>query len=331
MRILVTGGAGYVGSHVVQELLEDGHEPVVYDNLSTGHAQAVQDAELIVGDVADSDRLGGVLRQRPFDGCVHLAAFSLVGESVKDPAKYFHNNVAGGLALFDSLVETGVPWVVLSSTAAVYGEPDSVPILEDHVERPTNPYGESKRILERFLAWYERAYGFRHVALRYFNAAGAHPEGQIGEDHSPETHLIPTVLRSVLTGGDELTVFGTDYPTPDGTAVRDYVHVCDLARAHIAAMDRLHSGAASGVYNLGSQQGSSVLEVIEAARRVTGKEIPVRLAARRAGDPAVLVASSSAAREGLGWAATLSLGNMVETAWRWHSKHRRGYQERVPA
>lgn len=331
MRILVTGGAGYVGSHVVQRLLEDGHEPVVYDNLSTGHAEAVRNAELLVGDVADRERLTDILRQRPFEGCVHLAAVSVVGESVHNPSRYFQNNVVGGLALFDSLVEARMPWVVLSSTAAIYGEPESLPIAEGHPEKPTNPYGESKRMLERILGWYEQAYGLRYTTLRYFNAAGAHPGGQIGEDHSPETHLIPSVLRSAIGDVGEVAVFGTDYPTTDGTAVRDYVHVCDLAAAHVAAMERLRSGGGSATYNLGSQQGFSVLEVIRAARRVTGRDIPVRLAARRAGDSAVLVASSDAARGELGWVTKLTLNDMVETAWRWHSAHREGYRERVRA
>lgn len=331
MRILVTGGAGYVGSHIVQRLLEDGHEPVVYDNLSAGHAEAVPDAELIVGEVGDRERLTQVLLQRPFDGCVHLAAVSAVGESVQNPSKYFQNNVAGGLALFDSLVGAHVPWVVLSSTAAVYGEPETLPITEGHPERPTNPYGESKRMLERILSWYERAYGLRHTALRYFNAAGAHPGGHIGEDHSPETHLIPNVLRSALVDGGEVTVFGTDYPTTDGTAVRDYVHVCDLAGAHIAAVERLQGGGLSATYNLGSQRGFSVLEVVKTARHVTGRGIPVQFADRRAGDPAVLVASSSVARAELGWATTSTLSDMVETAWQWHSSHRQGYREHVQA
>lgn len=331
MRILVTGGAGYVGSHVVQALLEAGHEPVVYDNLSTGHAAAVPEAELVIGDVADRERLAETLQRRPFDGCVHLAAASLVGESMRDPSRYFHNNVGGGLTLFDALVASGVPWAVLSSTAAVYGEPEEVPIPEERPRRPTNPYGESKLMLERILGWYEQAYGLRYIALRYFNAAGAHSSGRIGEDHNPETHLIPIVLQ--VAGGlrEQMAVFGADYPTGDGTAIRDYIHVSDLANAHLAAMYRLYGGGASGAYNLGSQQGYSVLEVIETARRVTGRAIPVSVEGRRAGDPAVLVASSAAARRELGWAPECGLEAIVESAWRWHVLHPTGFRERVSA
>jgi UDP-glucose 4-epimerase len=329
MRVLVAGGAGYIGSHVVKALLESGHEPVVYDNLSTGHAQAVPDAELIVGDVSDRESLLRLLRRCSFDGCIHLAASSLVGESMQAPSRYFHNNVGGGLVLFDALIAADVPWVVLSSTAAVYGEPEAVPITEDHPTRPTNPYGESKLMLERILGWYEKAYGLRYTALRYFNAAGAHPDGSIGEDHSPETHLLPLVLQVALGQRDTIAVFGTDYPTPDGTAVRDYVHVCDLADAHLRAMERLHRGETSRIFNLGSQRGYSVLEVIEAARRVTGRSIPVSLQERRAGDPAVLVASAERARIELGWTPQYDLEGIVSGAWRWHESHPAGYRERV--
>lgn len=329
MRILVTGGAGYVGSHVVQALLEAGHEPVVYDNLSTGHAEAVKDSELIVGDVADQDKLQGTLSRLSFDGCVHLAAVSLVGESVRFPARYFENNVVGGLALFDSLVRTEVPWVVLSSTAAVYGEPEVVPLPEDHIKRPTNPYGESKLMLEQILGWYEKAYGIRHAALRYFNAAGAHPGGHIGEDHTPETHLIPLVLQAALGQRQHVAVFGTDYPTPDGTAVRDYIHVVDLANAHLAAMDVLHSGGPTRAYNLGSERGYSVFEIIDMARQVAACEIPTSIEGRRPGDPAVLVASSGLAQRELHWSPQKDLRAMIETAWQWHSRHPMGYRERV--
>lgn len=331
MRILVTGGAGYVGSHVVQTLLEAGHEPIVYDNLSTGHADSVRDAAMVVGDVADRDRLVNTLKRYPCDGCINLAAVSLVGESMRDPARYFRTNVAGSLVLFDSLVAVGVPWLVLSSTAAVYGEPESVPIPEDHPKRPTNPYGESKWMLETILGRYEQAYGFRHVSLRYFNAAGAHPGGEIGEDHTPETHLIPLVLQAALGQRAKVSIFGTDYATSDGTAIRDYVHVCDLASAHLAAMQQLCTGGRSGSYNLGSQRGYSVLDIIQMARQVTGLDIPVSFEARRAGDPAKLVASSAMAQMELGWTPLLDLRAIIETAWEWHSKHPSGYRERVTA
>lgn len=325
MRVLVTGGAGYIGSHVVRALLEAGHHPVVYDNLSTGHEAAVPDAELVVGDVADRDSLLSLLKRTPFDGCVHLAAKSLVGESMSDPARYFHNNVGGGLVLFDSLAAADVPWVVISSTAAVYGEPEMVPMTEDHPTQPTSPYGESKLMLERILRWYEQAYGLRHTALRYFNAAGAHVDGDIGEDHTPETHLLPLVLQAALGQRDAIAVFGTDYPTPDGTAVRDYIHVCDLADAHLRAMVRLHGGGASRAFNLGNQCGYSVLEVIETARRVTGRTILVSLQGRRSGDPAVLVASTQQARAELGWTPQYGLVEIVSSAWGWHHLNPSGF------
>lgn len=329
MRILVTGGAGYVGSHVVQALLEAGHEPIVFDNLSSGHPEAVLDAELVVGDIADRDKLSEVLRQYTFDGCIHLAASSLVAESVRDPSRYFWNNVVAGLTLFDSLVRADVPWVVLSSTAAVYGEPEVLPIPEEHPKRPTNAYGESKWMLERILKWYEQAYGFRYVILRYFNAAGAHPSGRIGEDHRPETHVIPLILQVALGKQEAIAVFGKDYHTPDGTAVRDYVHVCDLASAHVAAVERLCTGGLSASYNLGTQRGYSVLEVIELARQVTGRQIPVVFKPRRAGDPAVLVASSELAQRELGWTPKFDLQAILETAWHWHANHPNGYRERI--
>lgn len=326
MKVLVTGGAGYIGSHVVQALLEAGHEPVVYDNLSTGHAEAVKEAELVVGDLADRDRLSFTLAEHQFDGAVNLAAVSLVGESMRNPARYFSNNVVNGLSLFDNLLSASVPWVVLSSTAAVYGEPDEIPISETHRQLPTNPYGESKLNLERILAWYDKAYEFRSVALRYFNAAGAHPSGKIGEDHDPETHLIPIVLQTALGQRDAVDVFGSDYATSDGTAVRDYVHVCDLAAAHVAAMEQLKAGSPTTAYNLGSQHGYSVMEIVEMSRRVTGKEIPVRIAPRRAGDPPTLVASAEKVRVELGWRAGYELEGIVDSAWRWHVNHPSGYR-----
>lgn len=328
MRILVTGGAGYVGSHVVQALLDAGHEPIVFDNLSTGHAESIRNAELVVGDVADPEQLDQLLERYVFDGCVHLAARSLVGESVRQPAIYYKNNVVGGLTLLDSLVGADVPWIVLSSTAAVYGEPDQVPIPEDHPKRPTNPYGESKLMLEQMLDRYERAYGLSHIALRYFNAAGAHPGGKIGEDHTPETHLIPLVLQVALGQREKVSVFGTDFETTDGTAVRDYVHVCDLADAHIKAIHRLYSGGASGAFNLGTQHGNSVMEVIETARRISEKTIRVELSQRRDGDPAILVASAVQVQRELGWQTRFNLSDIIESAWAWHVSHPTGYVKR---
>jgi UDP-glucose 4-epimerase len=319
MRVLVTGGAGYIGSHVVRALLEAGHDPVVYDNLSTGHAESVTGCDMVVGDVRDRERMDATLKKYRFDGAVHLAALSLVGASMRDPAQYFDNNVTGGLCFFDALVKADVPWLVLSSTAAVYGDPVVTPITESHRVVPTNPYGESKLSLERILGWYERAYGFRSTPLRYFNAAGAHPSGDIGEDHDPETHLIPIVLQAALGTREHIDVYGTDYSTPDGTAIRDYVHVCDLAAAHLAAIERLAGGAPGATFNLGSQKGYSVLEIIEAARRVTGRPIEVRYSARRSGDPPVLVADATRAKLELSWTPRWSLEGIVETARRWHS------------
>ncbi len=329
MRVLVTGGAGYIGSHVVRALLEAGHVPIVYDNLSTGHAEAVKECELVEGDVRDRERLSATLRQYRFDGAVHLAALSLVGVSMREPSQYFDNNVAGGLVLSDALIAADVPWLVLSSTAAVYGDPEVTPIPEKHRMLPTNPYGESKLALERVLGWYEKAYGFRSIALRYFNAAGAHPKGDIGEDHNPETHLIPIVLQAALRKREFIEVYGTDYPTPDGTAIRDYVHVVDLAAAHLAAVKRLAGGASGGAYNLGSQQGYSVLEVIETARRVTGRPVEVRYGARRPGDPPVLVAAATRAQAELGWKPERTLDGIVESAWRWHVAHPAEEREQV--
>jgi len=327
LRILVTGGAGYVGSHVVAALLEKGHEVVVFDNLSTGHPEAVMGVRLVVGDIGDHVALAATLQQYPCDGCVHLAAASLVGESFRHPAAYFRNNLVNGLVLLDALVGSSVPWIVFSSTAAVYGEPEQVPIPEAHPCQPSNPYGESKLAVERALAWYNRAYGLRFAALRYFNAAGAHPGGLIGEDHTPETHLIPLVLQVALKQRQIIQVFGSDYPTPDGTAVRDYVHVCDLANAHLFAISRLCAGGDSRAYNLGSQQGFSVLQVIQAARLITDRSIPLQQAERRPGDPAILVASSTLAQEELSWRPQLGLMEMLSTAWEWHRTHPEGYKK----
>ena len=315
MRILITGGAGYIGSVVARRMLEAGHAPIVLDNLSTGHRESVRSESLEIGDFGDRALVAGLLTRHRIEAVIHLAASSLVGESVRDPALYYRNNLERSLALLDVLRERGVTRFVLSSTAAVYGEPRSIPISEDHPARPTNPYGETKLALETALSWYRAAYGFSYVSLRYFNAAGATADGALGEDHHPETHLVPIVLRAALR--DEVVpIFGADYDTPDGTAVRDYVHVEDLAEAHLAALERLARGAGS-VCNLGNGAGFSVRQVIDAAARVTGRIIRTHAAARRPGDPASLVASADRARRELGWTPRHpTLEEILETTWR---------------
>lgn len=328
MNILVTGGAGYIGSHTVRELTNRGHRVVVLDNLSKGHEGAVKGAGLVRGDTADRALLNSLFAEHDVEAVVHFAASSLVGESVRRPADYYYNNVVKGLSLLDAMVEAGVRCLVFSSTAAVYGEPQEVPIPEDHPAVPTNPYGATKLALEGAMRWYGEAYGLRCVSLRYFNAAGADPAGDIGEDHDPETHLIPLVLKVALGLIPRLEVFGTDYPTPDGTCIRDYIHVNDLAEAHVLALEALASGAPSAVYNLGNGNGYSVLEVIRAAEEVVGRPINVSYGARRPGDPAVLVASSEKIKADLGWRPRFTdLREIIETAWRWHSSHPRGFEE----
>lgn len=315
MRVLVTGGAGYIGSVVTRELLEAGHEAVVLDSLVTGHREAVpRGVPFVEADTRDGVAVRRCLREHRVEAVVHMAAISQVGTSVQQPRLYFDNNVVGGLSLFDAMVDEGVRRVVFSSTAAVYGEPEVVPVDESAPTRPTSPYGDTKLFLETALRRYEVAYGMKSASLRYFNAAGAHAEA--GEDHQPETHLVPLVLEAALGRGPGLRVFGTDYPTPDGTAIRDYLHVVDLARAHLLALDA--TASRSVVYNLGSGTGFSVHQVIEAARRVTGRDIPVSLAERRAGDPAVLVASSRRIRAELGWVPQFDdIEVIIESAWRW--------------
>ena len=324
MRVLVTGGAGYIGSVVVEELVRDGHAVVVLDNLSKGHAGAVApDVPLVRADLRDRDAVESTLRRGEIEAVVHMAAHSLVGESVQRPDKYYDNNVAAGLCLLDAMVACEVRRLVFSSTAAVYGEPEKQPIEEHDPTRPTNPYGETKLAFERALPWYERAYGLRAASLRYFNAAGA--SERCGEQHDPETHLIPLVLQAAAGQRPAVTIFGEDYPTPDGTCVRDYIHVIDLARAHVLALAGLERGSCT--YNLGcGGDGYSVRQVIEAAKRVTGREIPVKVGERRAGDPAVLVASSARIQAELGWRPTLgSLDEIVASAWRWMQAHPHGY------
>lgn len=326
MNVLVTGGAGYIGSHTVKALVEAGHHVVVFDDLSTGHRASVAGVPFVQGDVTRREDLLDALKRYSIDAVMHFAAKSLVGESMQDPAKYYVNNVAGGVTLLEALREAGVETIIFSSTAAVYGEPESIPIPEEHPLRPTSVYGRTKLMFEQMLEDYRRVYGLRYAALRYFNAAGADPGGQIGEDHDPETHLIPIVLQAALGQREAVTIFGTDYDTPDGTCIRDYIHVTDLADAHVLALEALKAGGPGGVYNLGNGNGFSVRQVIEAAERVVGAKIPVKEGDRRAGDPAVLVASSEKARRELGWKPRFTdLDEIVRTAWQWHRSHPQGY------
>jgi UDP-glucose 4-epimerase len=322
--VLVVGGAGYIGSVTVAELLSAGHEVVVFDSLVTGHAEAVSPgAELVVGDLADAELLDDVFGRRTFDGVVYYAGFIAAGESMRDPGKYFLNNVGHLINLLNAMVKHQVLRFVFSSSAGVYGEPDKTPIEEDAPLAPVNPYGESKAVAERLLRWYDSQCGLRYVSLRYFNAAGA--TEALGEDHRPETHLIPVVLEVAAGKMPSLEIYGTDYPTPDGTCIRDYVHVSDLAQAHSLALERTRKGSA--VYNVGNGQGFSNGEVIETARRVTGHPIPVREAPRREGDPAVLVASATKVKEELGWEPRFpDLESIIESAWRWHQAHPTGYE-----
>jgi UDP-glucose 4-epimerase len=326
MHVFVAGGAGYIGSTTVAELLAAGHEVTVYDDLVHGHRASVPvGARTIVGDLADAHELRAALRTAPFDAAMHLAAFIEAGDSMRRPGRFFANNVAGTISLVNALREAGVERFVFSSSAGVYGEPERVPIPEDHPTRPVNVYGETKLLVERMLRWYGECGGLRWVALRYFNAAGATPDR--GEDHDPETHLVPIVLQAPLGRRPSITIFGDDYPTPDGTCVRDYVHVQDLAQAHVLALTQCDRGG--GVFNLGNGRGFSNLEVVEAARRVTGHPIPVEIGPRRPGDPAELVASSEKARTVLGWQPEhTDIDVIVASAWEWHRTHPDGYGER---
>jgi UDP-arabinose 4-epimerase len=319
---LVTGGAGYIGSHTAKALSQSGFQPVVIDNLSTGHRWAVKWGPFVEGDISDSTVLRRAVEEYNIEAVVHLAAYALVGESMQNPRKYFHNNVVSSLAMLDVLVEAGVNAIVFSSTCATYGMPLRLPIDESHPQAPVNPYGESKLFVEKMLRWYGETYGLRSVCLRYFNAAGADPEGEIGEDHDPETHLIPLVIQAALGQGPAVKIFGSDYPTPDGTAIRDYIHVADLSAAHVSAIRYLLDGGKSLSLNLGTGTGNSVLEVIAAVEQIGGRTVPRIENPRRAGDPASLVAKSDCAREALSWSPRYGkLKEIVETAWLWHTAH----------
>ncbi len=331
MAILVLGGAGYIGSHMVDRLVEAGQaEVVVVDSLVTGHRAAVHPAAVFYkGDLADKDFMRSVFSKHPdIDAVIHFAAFSLVAESMTDPLKYFDNNTAGMIALLEVMNEVGVKKIVFSSTAATYGIPEEIPILETTPQKPINPYGESKLMMETIMKWADQAYGIKFVALRYFNVAGAKPDGSIGEDHGPETHLLPIVLQVAQGKREKIAIFGDDYNTPDGTNVRDYVHPFDLADAHSLAVDYLRKGNESSAFNLGSSTGFSNLAIVEAARKVTGHPIPLEIAGRRPGDPDTLVASSDKARQVLGWQPKFdNIEMIIETAWKWHSIHPNGYAD----
>jgi UDP-glucose-4-epimerase GalE len=323
--VLVTGGAGYIGSHAAKALSQAGHRVVVYDNLVAGHREAVKYGEFVQGDILDPAMLETTMKAHGVDAVMHFAAFLDVGESVREPAKYYRNNVGGVLNVLDAMAANRIQTLVFSSTCATYGEPTETPITEAHPQRPINSYGETKLAAERAFPHYERAYGIHAIAFRYFNAAGADPDGELGEDHAPEIHVIPRALDAAA-GGEGLKVFGDDYPTPDGTCLRDYIHVADLADAHVRGLESLATTKKSDVYNLGTGTPQSVRDIIGAVERVTGRKVPWTLAPRRAGDPAVLYASPDKARAAFGWTPKhASIDDIVRTAWTWRQAHPRGY------
>ncbi|WP_373899220.1 UDP-glucose 4-epimerase GalE [Haloimpatiens sp. FM7315] len=328
MSILVCGGAGYIGSHMVAHLLENNKDVVVLDNLQKGHKEALLGGKFYLGDLNDSEILDKVFSENSIEAVIDFAAYSLVGESMIDPLKYFQNNVGSTINLLKTMNKHKVKNIVFSSTAATYGEPEAVPINENDRTFPTNPYGESKLTVEKILKWCDLAYGIKYTALRYFNAAGAHISGKIGEDHNPESHLIPIILQVALGKREKIMIFGNDYPTKDGTCIRDYVHVSDLASAHLLALERLKKTGKSKIYNLGNGTGFSVKEVVDVAKKVTGVDIKVEKAPRRQGDPAILIASSLKAMEELNWNPKYnSLETIIDTAWRWHKNHKNGYSK----
>lgn len=328
-KVLVLGGAGYIGSHAVRRLLDSGKDVVVVDNLLTGHKKAVDERAIFYeGDIRDKDFLSDVFTKEDISQVVHFAASSLVGESVENPLKYFNNNVYGMQTLLEVMNEFGVKEIVFSSTAATYGEPDVTPITEETPTNPTNPYGESKLMMEKMMKWCDNAYGIKYVSLRYFNVAGAMLDASIGEDHTPETHLLPIILQVALNQREKLMIFGDDYPTPDGTCIRDYVHVVDLVDAHILALNYLSTHDESQIINLGSSNGFSVKELLTEAMKVTGKDIPAEVAPRRAGDPSMLVASNEKAKTILGWNPQYTdVETIISSAWQWHQTHPHGYGE----
>lgn len=328
MAIMVAGGAGYIGSHTVAELLQRGQEVVVVDSLVKGHKQAVLGGKLYIGDIRDVDFMDRVFAESDIDSVIHFAADIEVGLSMKDPLAFYRNNVYTVICMLESMKKHNVKNIVFSSTAAVYGFPKAIPIKEDSEKKPVNPYGETKLTVEKMLRWCDEAYGIKWAAPRYFNAAGAHKSGLIGEDHDPESHLIPIILQAAMGKRESIMVFGQDYDTPDGTCIRDYIHVSDLADAHILALDYLKNGGNSGSFNLGSGNGYSVMEVISKVKEITGKDFRVDMSPRRKGDPARLVADSGKAREILGWSPKNDdIGKIIESAWRWHTSHPNGFEK----
>jgi UDP-glucose 4-epimerase len=327
-KILVTGGAGYIGSHVVKDLIKKGFEVIVIDNLEKGHKSAVKSHYFYKVDLKDKEKLEELFKSFKIKGILHFAAASLVGESMINPGKYYENNILGGLNLLECMIKYNIDIFIFSSTAAVYGEPKIIPIPEDHPTIPTNVYGSSKLMFEDILKWYSKIYGIRYISLRYFNAAGCDIDGELGEDHKPETHLIPLVIKTALGQMRYVEIYGTDYPTPDGTCIRDYIHISDLSLAHILALEALLSGKVSDIYNLGNSQGFSVREVIKTAEKVIGKKIPIKEVGRRIGDPAVLIASSNKIKKDLGWNPKYSdLEFIIKSAWNWFEKNPNGYPD----
>jgi len=328
MNILIIGGAGYIGSHMCKYLSQNGYTPIVLDNLVCGHRESVKWGPLFEGSMDDKALLNHIFAEYEIAAVMHFAAFCYVGESVENPAKYYHNNVAATLSLLESMIENDILNFIFSSTCATYGEPIEIPIREKHPQSPINPYGRSKLMVEQIMDDFGNAYGLKSASLRYFNAAGADPDGELGEDHRPETHLIPLVLQTALNQREEIEIFGNDYPTSDGTCIRDYIHINDLAQAHLLALERLLNGLPGGQYNLGNGDGYSVKQVIDVARQVTKKQIPSKIVKRRPGDPAVLIGSSEKAIKELGWRPQFTaLNTIIETAWKWHKNHPHGYKD----
>ncbi|WP_129595746.1 UDP-glucose 4-epimerase GalE [Anaerophilus nitritogenes] len=325
MSILVTGGAGYIGSHTVKELVNQGKDVIVLDNLQKGHKKAIDYVNFIKGDISDENLVSKVIKEYHIDRVIHFAADSLVGESMIDPSKYYNNNVIKTIKLLDTMIQNHVKKIVFSSTAATYGEPKEVPIKEDFETNPTNVYGKTKLMIESILKDYDMAYGLKYISLRYFNAAGAYESGEIGEDHNPETHLIPIIMQVLLGKRDKIYIYGDDYDTVDGTCIRDYIHVTDLSNAHILALKALENGSDSSIYNLGCGEGYSVKEVMHTVEKVTGLKVNREMAQRRAGDPAKLIASSQKIKKELGWNPKYSLYDIIKTAWKWHKNHPNGY------